>query len=155
LAKMLCALYFNSMKHIFIAVLLIFIGFSTIQAQTKNEKSVNEIKTLRSELVKAIKQRDRKTLEEIYADDFTHTHASGQIDDKTKRLSALVSGNLTIESAEVGEIDIRIYNKNTAIAVGQSSITDAEKTTKYRWTIVYVKTGKKWKIAASQATKIQ
>ena len=134
---------------------LLLVCFTTLQAQSKNDKLVLEITTLRQQLTTAIKQRDKKTLGEIYANDFTHIHASGQVDDKTKRIAALVSGDLTIESAEVSEISIRIYNKSTAVAVGNSTITDAEqKPTKYRWTIVYVKSGKKWQIAASQATKI-
>jgi len=137
------------MKRIFIISALCIFCYSAISAQT-NEKLTAEITVLRGKLVDAIKSRDRKMLEEIYAEDFTHTHASGQVDDKTKRVSALVSGDLTIESAQVDEIKIRFYNKNTAIAVGQSQIENV----KYRWTIVYVKSGKKWKIAASQATKI-
>ena len=129
--------------------------FMEIGAQTKNDKSLAEITALRQKLVTAIKEHDEKTLEALYADDFTHTHASGQVDDKTKRIAALVSGEMTIESAEVNEINVRFYGKTTAVAVGQSTITDAQqKTTKYRWTVVYVKSGKKWQIVASQATKL-
>ncbi len=131
------------MKQILPLIALCLVCFSAISAQT-NEKLTAKITVLRGKLVDAIKARDKKTLEEIYAEDFTHTHASGQVDDKTKRLAALVSGDLTIESAQVDEIKIRFYNKNTAIAVGQSQIENV----KYRWTIVYVKSGKNWKIAA-------
>lgn len=126
-----------------------------IGAQTKNDKSAAEITALRQKLVTAIKERDKKTLLSLYADDFTHTHASGQVDDKTKRIAALASGEPTIESADVDEINIRFYSKTTAVAVGQSTIKNKdESATKYRWTIVYVKTGKNWKIAASQATRL-
>ena len=48
-----------------------------IQAQSKNDKMISEVKILRQKLTSAIKERDRKTLDTIYADDFTHTHASG------------------------------------------------------------------------------
>ena len=144
------------MIKIIVTTLLCLVCFSAVNAQNKDDKQIAEIKTLRTTLVEAIKKRDKKTLEELYANDFTHTHASGQIDNKTKRIAALISGDLTIESAEVKEINIRIYNKSTAIAVGQSSITDAnQKTTDYRWTIVYVKTKNRWQIVSSQATKIQ
>jgi len=147
------------MKSHFINFLLgtamIFVGVFAVQAQMENNKTISEIKSLRQKLLTAIKERDRKTLDTIYADDFTHTHASGQVDDKQKRINALVSGEATIESAEVSEINFRAYGKTTVVAVGQSAITDAQqKTTNYRWTIVYVKSGRKWQIAASQATKI-
>lgn len=144
------------MKQIFIIAAMFVSCLGVIQAQTKNDKLIEEINALRSNLIKTINKRDRQTLEEIYADDFTHTHASGQVDDKRKRIAALVSGDLTIESAAVNEINIRIYSKNTAIAVGQSTITNVQqKTTKYRWTIVYVKLKHRWRIAASQATQLQ
>jgi len=61
---------------------------------------------------------------------------------------------MTIESAEVNEINIRFYSKTTAIAIGQSTIKNKDETIKYRWTLVYVKPDKKWQIAASQATRI-
>ncbi len=144
------------MTKTLLTTLFCIICFSTVNAQNKDDKAITEIKSLRTKLVEAIKQRDKKLLEEFYANDFTHTHASGQVDEKPKRINALISGDLTIESAEVKEINIRIYNKSTAVAIGQSSITDAtKKTTNYRRTIVYVKTKKRWQIVSSQATKIQ
>jgi uncharacterized protein (TIGR02246 family) len=144
------------MTKTIIITLICFVCFSAVNAQNKGDKLLTEINNLRTKVIEAIKQRDKKTLEAIYAEDFTHTHASGQVDDKLKRIAALISGDLTIESAEVNEINIRIYNNSTAIAVGQSSITDAtKKMTKYRWTIVYVKTKNRWQVVSSQATKIQ
>lgn len=137
------------MKQFSISLAIIIFCLYSVQAQTNDEKLTAEITLLRQKLVDAIKERDKKTLGEIYADDFTHTHASGQVDDKTKRIAALVSGDTTIESAQVDKIKIRFYNKATAIAVGQTTI---EKTV-YRWTVVYVKNKKKWQIAASQASK--
>jgi len=139
------------MKRFFLslaAVTFFLVCSMNVQAQTKNDKSAAEIKALRQKLITAIKERNPKTLETLYADDFTHTHASGQVDDKQTRIAALVSGEMTIESAEVDEINIRFYGKTTA--VGQSRI----ETTKYRWTLVYVKLKNRWQIAASQATRL-
>jgi len=141
------------MKRFFLslaAVTFFLVCSMNVQAQTKNDKSAAEITALRQKLITAIKERNPKTLETLYADDFTHTHASGQVDDKQTRIAALVSGEMTIESAEVDEINIRFYGKTTAVAVGQSRI----ETTKYRWTLVYVKSKNRWQIAASQATRL-
>lgn len=137
------------MKQFLISLAIILFCICPVRAQMNDEKLTAEITSLRQKLVDAIKARDKKTLGEIYADDFTHTHASGQVDDKTKRIAALVSGDTTIESAQVDEIKIRFYNKDTAIAVGQTTIEN----TVYRWTVVYIKNKKNWRIAASQASK--
>jgi len=138
---------------VFIALFCAF----AVQAQIKqpaDEKLISEITMLRQKLVEAIGRRDKKTLESLYAADFTHMHASSQVDDKSKRIAALISGDMTIESANVDEINIRFYGKTTAIAIGQSTIKNKDETIKYRWTLVYVKPDKKWQIAASQATRI-
>lgn len=155
---MMCWATKLNMKRIFFSLMtatFIFVCSTTLLAQSNDDKLVLEITTLQQRLTTAIKQSDKKTLGEIYADDFTHTHASGQVDDKQKRIAALSSGELTIESAKVNEINIRIYNKSTAIAVGQSTIMDEnQKQTKYRWTICYVKLKNQWRIVASQATRL-
>jgi len=146
----------NFYKLLMAVIFASLCGFA-VQAQTKqmtDEKLTSEITMLRQKLVEAIGRRDKKTLESLYAADFTHTHASGQVDDKSKRIAALISGDMTIESAEVNEINIRFYGKTMAIAIGQSTIKNKDETIKYRWTLVYVKPDKKWQIAASQATRI-
>lgn len=118
-------------------------------AQKTDEKPLSEITDFRQKLVQAIEKRDRKSLETMFAEDFTHTHAIGRVDSKAKRVEVILMGDKTLESVQPDEIAIRLYGKKTAIAVGQTTIETAV----YRWTVVYVKTGKKWQIAASQATK--
>lgn len=113
---------------------------------------------LRREVTEAIRARDRETLERIYADDFTHTHASGRVDNKRQRITALVSGEPTIESAEADDVNIRTYGATTAIITGQSTIRsqgENQSSTRYRWIAVYVRRGSRWQLVASQATRIE
>jgi hypothetical protein len=73
------------MKRFFLglaAAAFLFFCFLETGAQTKNDKSAAEVTALRQKLAAAIKERDKKTLLSLYADDFTHTHATGQVDDK-------------------------------------------------------------------------
>jgi ketosteroid isomerase-like protein len=122
-------------------------------AQTR-EKEIAEITDLRRKTVEAIEKRDRKTLDEIYAEDFSHTHATGKVDDKKTRLDTFVSGEKTIDTANAEDLKIKIFGKQTAVATGKSAIESDDGTIAvYRWTVVYAKIGKKWRIAASQATK--
>lgn len=112
---------------------------------------------LRREITEAIRARDRETLERIYADDFTHTHAVGRIDNKAQRIAALVSGEPTIESAGADDVNIRIYGATTAIVMGQSTVRsqgENQSPTQYRFIAVYVRRAKRWQIVASQATRI-
>ncbi len=143
----------RSMTKVSAIMIAVLILTSFLHAQT-SEKAVAEIKALRSKTFEAIEKRDRKTLEEIYAEDFSHTHASGKVDDKKTRLDVFVSGEKTIDTAQAEDLKIKIFGKNTAVATGKSSVKSGDGTiATYRWTVVYAKVGKKWQIAASQATK--
>ncbi len=145
------------MKQKFYKFLIAFVFASicslSIDAQTSGKDSktmLAEITDFRQKLIQAIEKRDRKTLENLFAEDFTHTHAIGKVDGRAKRIDAILTGDKTLESVAPDEIAIRFYVENTAIAVGRTTIEDAI----YRWTVVYVKTGRKWLIAASQATRL-
>lgn len=136
-----------------LALVFAFVCSLAIDAQTggkDGKKMIAEITDFRQKLNRAIEKRDRKTLENLFAEDFTHTHAIGRIDGKSKRIDSILTGDKTLESVAPDEITIRFYGENTAVAVGQTTIEDAV----YRWTIVYVKTGRKWQIAVSQATRL-
>jgi len=138
---------------IFLPVLAM--AFATFSSDVSAQSArIAEVGELRSSLVRAVKQHDRKALESMFAEDFSHTHASGQVDDKTKRIAALVSGNLTIESAETLEIQARFYSSAMAVVIGQRAIPSNREAVRYRWTTVYFKRGERWPIVASQATRV-
>lgn len=143
---------------IFIRILPIFLAIilsALILNAQSNQKAESEVVKLRSLVIEGIKNRDRKILDEIYAEDFYHTHATGKIDNKKTRIDVFVSGEKTIETAQAEDLRIRIFGKHTAVATGKSSIkNDDGLIVVYRWTITYAKIGKKWKIVASQATRI-
>ncbi len=150
-----------SLTSISVAVVcLAAVPMPTATAQTTRRRTAaitteHQIMALRREVVKAIRARNRETLERIYADDFTHTHATGRVDGKAQRISALVSGEPTIESAEADDVDVRTYGAATTVVTGQSTIKGQnEKLTRYRWMAVYVRRANRWQIVASQATRI-
>ena len=117
-------------------------------ASNANQKKMrDEISDFRQRLIETIERRDRKILETLFADDFTHTHAVGKVDGKAKRIDAILSGDKTLESVAPDENEVRFHGKSTA--VGQTTIEN----TVYRWTVVYIKNKKGWQIAASQASK--
>ena len=142
-------LFYNFPTLIFCVLLFSITAFA--QTTTKaNQKSFDEITAFRQKLSEAIEKRDQTTLETMFVDDFTHTHAIGKVDGKTARIDSILEGGKTLETVKPDEINIRFYGKNTAIAVGQTTIDEMV----YRWTMVYVKNKKDWQIAASQASKI-
>lgn len=142
-------LFYNFSMLLFCALLLNIAVYAQSTGKINQTLSV-EITAFRQKLSAAIEKRDRKILEILFADDFTHTHAVGKVDGKIARIDSILEGGKTLETVEPDEIEIRFYGKNTAVAVGQTTIDE----TIYRWTIIYVKNKKFWQIAASQATRI-
>lgn len=138
-------------------LIVLFFAISGFAQTVDNEqqRAIGEIAKLRQQVVEAIKKRDRQTLEKLFAEDFTHTHAIGKIDDKKTRLDVFVSGDKTIDTAIAEDLKIRVFGDKTAIASGKSSVKSDDGTlVAYRWIVVYAKIGKKWQVVASQATKL-
>jgi ketosteroid isomerase-like protein len=115
-----------------------------------------EVAAFRKDVATAIKAKNAKRLERMYAPTYFHAQSSGKLSDKATRIATLLSGAAVIETAPVTDLDIRIPNDWVGIATGVSSLTSPEdgKTYAYRWTAVYVREGQSWHIASSQETQL-
>ncbi len=114
-----------------------------------------EVAAFRRDVAAAIKAKDAKKLQRMYAPSFVHTHTSGKTDDKKERIAGLLKGAPVIETAPVRDLVIRIPNDWVGIATGVSPIkSDDGKTYDVRWTTTYTRDGMSWHVAASHATRL-
>ncbi len=141
------------MKRIASTLFLIF-SFSLVAAAQNSLRTEKEILAVRQTVAEAIAKNDRAVLADIFADDFVHTHAVGRVDDKNRRLDGLLDGGANLESVAPLEIRVRSFGKNTAVANGRTKVAADGGEITYQWTAVYVKLKGKWRVAATQATKI-
>lgn len=117
---------------------------------------VEEIKVFRKRIAKAVTDKDFPTLRSIYADAFTHTHGSGNIDNKEARIVSAMAGEPMLENAPATGLSYRVFAGPTVIVTGKSPILNLkeQKAYDFRWVAVYV-TGKDgWLLAVSQATRL-
>jgi ketosteroid isomerase-like protein len=128
----------------------------SILSEREERATAEEVVEFRKSVIRAIEKKDAAALRKIYADGFAHTHASGKVDDKKARIAALLAGEPVIETAPVTDLVIRVPGGWTAIVRGVSPIVSRSdgRTTKVRWTAVYVRAGDSWQIAASHATRL-
>ncbi|HEX2215782.1 MAG TPA: nuclear transport factor 2 family protein [Xanthobacteraceae bacterium] len=146
----------------FIALLLTAVTTSAdVQAHPpgvadEDQPVAHEVEAFREFIARAIKKRDARALRALYADDFTHTHASGRVDGKDAHITSVLAGGPTIETAPVEELLYRVFGTHTIIVSGKSPIPIPHegRTDQVRWMAVYVKVGGDWKIAVSQATRL-
>lgn len=117
-------------------------------------KLQNEVAAFRKAFVAAATAKDAAALRRFYTDDFTHTHTSGKVDGKDARIVSVLANEPTVEMAPTPEFKLSCFGESVCIARALSPIkrgTDG-KWFDTRWTQTYIKTGKGWQIAVSQAT---
>ena len=83
------------------------------------QKLIQEVTAFREKLAKAVKDKDFKALRAAYADNYTHTHGSGKLDNKDARIVAAMAGEPLIEAAPATELSFRVYAGPTVIVTGQ------------------------------------
>ena len=115
-----------------------------------------ELHNFRSDMKAAVIARDVALLKAMYVADFTHTHASGQVDPKEMRILSLIGNQSTIETAHVTDAAIKIYGADMAIVSGKSTFPDRKTGKDYdvRWMQILSRVSGNWQIVASQATRL-
>ncbi len=122
----------------------------------EDQAAAHEVEASREELKRAIERKDAALLRAMYADSFTHTHGSGRIDGKDTRIVSALAGDPVIETAPVDDLNYRVFGDHTIVVTGKSPIHNKaeNRSDNFRWLSVYVKTGGRWQLAASQATRL-
>ena len=117
-------------------------------------KLAGEIQALRKDFQQAAERKDAAALRRFYTDDFTHTHTSGKVDGKDARIVSVMANEPTVEVAPVPEFKLSCFGESVCIARALSPIKRGSDGRWFdvRWTQTYVKTGRGWQIAISQAT---
>ena len=120
------------------------------------KKFIQEVTDFRARLAKAVLAKDFAALRPLYADNFTHTHGSGKLDNKDARLVAAMAGEPLIEAAPATDLSFRVFTGPTVIVTGKSPILNVkdQKTYDFRWVCVYVTAQDGWQVAVSQATRL-
>jgi Domain of unknown function (DUF4440) len=122
-----------------------------------DQATTDEILSVREKVRAAVLAKDRKTLDELYAADFSHVRETGRIDLKAERIAILLAGEEgVIETAPEQEMVVQAFGPVTAIVTGVSPIKDpaANRPVSFQWLTVYVKLDGAWRVAMSQANRL-
>jgi ketosteroid isomerase-like protein len=132
------------------------IGFGQSASQKPSRQSVGEQELRKIEELRrqAIKQGDMKTLDAIYADDFTAIAGNGQEINKQKLLEVFKRNDPRVEFT-TDEIKVRVFG-TTAIFTGRltGKTKDGEVISASRFSHLFVKRKGKWECVAGQSTAI-
>lgn len=142
------------MKYLLSLSAILVLGL-TIFGQSYVTKTEREIIDFRTKIREAVKAKDRKSLEQLFAEGFTHTHASGKVDGKKERIDFFIKGEPTIEDVEPEEIKVNVFNKNLASAIGKTTLLFGTEKRTFQWTGVFYKEKGKWKVLMTHATALR
>jgi uncharacterized protein (TIGR02246 family) len=151
------------MKRIVVIAMLMIAASSVTMGQTNGKKASRNgnaeqaIRQLMSELANAQLKGDTATLDRIWADDFTFTNSSGEVQTKAQRLAEIKSGELKFDSLSRDEVQVRVYGE-TAVVTSRGTVKGQRRgqdlSGQSRSTTVYVKRQGRWQVVAQQVTRI-
>ncbi len=126
-------------------------------ASSDDEARKRAVIATEQQRVDALVHDDFAALVQIFADDMTYSHSSGEIDTKTSYLKKLTIGALKYKSLEHSGLTVRLYG-DTAILTGMSKVfsisAGVENKPTLNFLTVYVWRDGAWRLAAWHSTKM-
>lgn len=120
-------------------------------------KAGQELQTWEQTWADAVKLQDTGKIDRMQAEEYVFTDPAGQAWTKTRELDTIKSGDLAIDSFELSDIKVRLYD-NTAVVtlriVWHGQFRGNDISGPQRMTDVFVKRNGRWQCVASQATRI-
>ena len=109
---------------------------------------------------KAALTKDTSHLESIWADDFSYIGADGTVYDEKANLALYEDDANTYTSAANTAFNVRVYSKNFAVTDGDNHVVGKDKdgkpfSKKWRFTNVWVRKNRKWKVVAGHASELK
>ena len=129
--------------------LLAFVQAANKKSSSEDEK---EIMKLEDQWVQSRATKDPTVSKDLLADDYLGATPTGQAQTKQQFIDAVAAGALFAGKAEMMDRKVRIYG-DTAVSTG--FVTGVVGVNKSRYIRVYVKRNNKWRLVASQGTRVE
>jgi len=140
------------------ALSLVFLPSMLAQGRPEIRSTQEEIKSLERRWASAAVRAAISEVSTYEADDVVFTDAEGHVSGKEQDLAALQSGDEKMQTIELRDVRVQVYD-STAIATGTNIMRWSQKgkdaSGQYRFTDTWVKRNGRWRVVASQITKIQ
>jgi hypothetical protein len=135
----------------FLAVVLSVLVFGQVTNKKSSSKAEEEIMKIEDQWVQSRATKDPTVSKELLADDYLGANLTGQAQTKQQFIDGVTAGTFT-GKAEMMDRKVRIYG-DTAVSTG--FVTGVAGADKVRYIRVYVKRNNKWRLVASQGTRVE
>ena len=147
-----------------VILFLCFAPFAAAQSTTQHAahgaeaRLVDHIKSLESELARAVVSRDYATLTRIEADSYVYTDADANVNTRDQFIAAYRSGKSQIPMLRFDEINVQIY-ADTAVVRGILSVDRSDNgihlSRRSRYTRVYVRFPEGWRAVVGHSSELR
>lgn len=140
-------------------ILLASAALSQSTTQTSEAQILEEARAFEKELIQALRNGNRKTLEKMIGDGFVFIHSTGPIETRDGYIKNAVAGNLLVQRTEVENLEQtwRAFEGNTVIRYNRTVLRNkaADTETRVRNIAVFVKTAARgWQLVSGQSTRL-
>jgi hypothetical protein len=135
-----------------LAVAMPLLAFVQAANKQSSSKAEEEIMKIEDQWVQSRAVKDPTVSKELLADDYLGANPTGQAQTKQQFIDAVTAGTLFAGKAEMMDRKVRIYG-DTAVSTG--FVTGVVGVDKSRYIRVYVKRNNKWRLVASQGTRVE
>ena len=108
-------------------------------------------------LTDSLLKHDSAAFEETLADAFVFVAPDGSLQERAAFIADLGNGNLKITSTTNEDMAVRVYGDAAVVSyrsTDKGTYKDTDISGQYRWTDVFVKQKGRWRIVATQGTRI-
>jgi ketosteroid isomerase-like protein len=151
------------MKRVLIAAALLAAAAAPAAAQaggrpTPYRQAVErQLIALVEEWGRAARGADARALERLLADDFSATTADGRVRNRREYIADFVSGSRRIDELTFDDYRSRVHGSAAALTHGgtlRGTQDGRDASGRYRWTHIFVRRGARWRVVATQATRL-
>ena len=130
---------------------------SSIRRASGNAGAEQALEKKAHEYAEALTKRDVETLDEIWAADYTFVNPRGELLSKAQRMANIKSGTTEFQTMRPEKERLHVQG-NFAVEVGrivvEGEYSGHESSGEYRYTTVWIKMQKSWRMLANQITLI-
>ena len=135
-----------------LAVAMPLLAFGQASNKKSSSKAEEEIMKIEDQWVQSRATKDATMTKDLLTDDYLGATPTGQAQTKQQLIDAVAAGAAFAGKAEMTDRKVRIY-RDTAVSTGV--VTGVVGVDKSRYIRVYVKRNNKWRMVASQGTRVE
>ena len=124
----------------------------------------SELRRIENDWPRIIKEKDVAAVGRVEADDAVFIYPDGSMGNKQQDLKDMAEGNLTADSIEIKDLQVKVLDKDAAIVVGHNVVRNGKykmpdgKTIdisgEYRFVDTFARRNGEWKLVSGASTKI-